>query len=159
DVSFPGWTVRVDGVEQPLLRADRIFRAVQLAPGEHEVLFEYKPLSFRLGGLLSLLAIGLAGLALGPWGYACLGFGALALAGPVAGPLEIEPQVGLAIVLLTLGMLPGAMASTASALFMARERMEVPAAVTVLSSLVRIGLGSAALLAGWGIVGLAAVSL
>src|SRR5207248_5912998 len=78
DVSFPGWTVRVDGVEQPLLRADRIFRAVQLAPGEHEVLFEYKPLSFRLGGLLSLLAIGLAGLALGTWGYACLGFGAMA---------------------------------------------------------------------------------
>jgi O-antigen/teichoic acid export membrane protein len=56
-------------------------------------------------------------------------------------------------------MLPGVLASTASALFMAHERMEVPAAVTVLSTLVRIGLGTAALLAGWGIVGLAIVSL
>jgi O-antigen/teichoic acid export membrane protein len=37
--------------------------------------------------------------------------------------------------------------------------MEVPAAVTVLSTLVKIGLGTAVLLAGWGIVGLAAVSL
>ena len=50
DVNFPGWTVSVDGLEQPLLRANRIFRAVRLAPGEHRVSFEYKPLSFRLGG-------------------------------------------------------------------------------------------------------------
>jgi O-antigen/teichoic acid export membrane protein len=261
DMYFQGWSARVDGVEQPLLRANRVFRAVELDQGRHQVAFEYRPISFRLGGLLSLLACALATLALGVWGCARLGlwtgngvgpvarvaknslfplgtgllnrafdfvfalvylrvlgpqgtgaytfavvvvgyfdilvnfglgtlltrevardpsqaeryFGntlatrlgmatlvllaALALAGPIAGPLQIGPDVGLAIVLLTLGMLPGALASTASAMFMARERMEVPAAVTVMSTLVKVGLGTAVLLAGWGIVGLAVVSL
>jgi O-antigen/teichoic acid export membrane protein len=37
--------------------------------------------------------------------------------------------------------------------------MEVPAAVTVLSTLAKVGLGAAVLLAGWGIVGLAVVAL
>lgn len=261
DLAFPGWRAWVDGVEQPILRADRIFRAVQLPPGHHLVVFEYRPFTVRVGALLSLLAVALGALLLGVWGYARLELGerlgagtvgrvaknslfplatgllnkaldfafalvylrilgpqgtgaytfavvvfgyfdilvnfglstlltrevardgaqsdryfastlitrlglamltllaALALAGPLAAPLHIETEVGLAIVLLTLGMLPGAFSSTSSALFMARERMEVPAAVTVLSTLLKIGLGTAALLAGWGIVGLAAVSL
>jgi O-antigen/teichoic acid export membrane protein len=261
DVNFAGWTVRVDGAEQPLLRADRIFRAVQLSPCRHQVVFEYRPFSFRVGGLLTLLAALLAALALGGWAYLRSGltaraelgpvgrvlknslfplatgllnkgldfgfaliylrvlgptgtgaytfavvvvgyfdilvnfglgtlltrevardteatgryFGntlavrlalallalsaALVLAGPLAQPLQLGPDVGLAIVLFTLGLLPGALAATASALFQARERMELPAAVTVLSTLARILLGTAALLAGWGVVGLALVSL
>jgi O-antigen/teichoic acid export membrane protein len=261
DVYFPGWVARIDGQDRPLLRADRAFRAVALPAGAHQVSFEYRPFSFRLGGLLSLLALGLSGLALAGWGYwrsglsrraasgpvgrvaknslfplvtglanrgldfgfalvylrllgpqgagqyafavvivgyfdilANFGLGtlltrevarepnrwgqyfwntlvsrlglsflallvALLLAGPLAAPLQIGPEVGLALILLTLGLLPGAIASTSSALFQARERMEVPAAVTVLSTVSRIVLGTGVLLAGWGLVGLALVSL
>jgi O-antigen/teichoic acid export membrane protein len=261
DIFFPGWQVRVDGAERPLLRANRIFRAVEVEEGRHEVTFEYRPLSFRLGAVMSALAFGLMALTLAAWSYTRLvpgtlataspvarvarnslfplatglvnraldfvfaliylrllgpqgtgaytfavvivGYfdilvnfglgtlltrevarspansdryfwntlatrgglavavllGAVALAGPLAHPLEIGPEVGVAIVVLTLGMLPGALASTASAVFIAHERMEVPAAVTVLSTLAKVGLGTAALLAGWGIVGLAVVAL
>jgi O-antigen/teichoic acid export membrane protein len=261
DVHFSGWTVAVDGVEQPLLRADGIFRAVQIPTGLHQVVFEYRPLSFRLGGVLSALAAALAVFALGIWGYSRIGLsalaesgtagrvlknsivrfgtnvlnrsldvlfalvyfrvlgpegvgaytfavvvvgyfdilvhfglgtlltrdvardptqadryfgnilvarlclaglavlGSLALTGPLAGPLAIGPDVGLAIVLFTLGLLPAALAYTSSAMFNSWERMEVPAAVTVVSTVSRVGLGVGVLLAGYGVVGLAAVSL
>ncbi|MBA2449022.1 MAG: oligosaccharide flippase family protein, partial [Chloroflexi bacterium] len=56
DVFFDGWTVSVDGVAQPLLRANALFRAVELGPGLHQVVFEYRPFSFRLGALVSALA-------------------------------------------------------------------------------------------------------
>jgi hypothetical protein len=83
DMSFPGWTVRVDGVEQSLLRADGIFRGVRLGPGQHEVVFEYRPLSFRIGGILSLMALGLGGLALGGWAYSRHGRARAEALGPV----------------------------------------------------------------------------
>jgi hypothetical protein len=53
DQDFPGWQAYVDGVRAPLCRADYLFRAVPLAPGEHLVEFRYRPLSFGIG--LSLL--------------------------------------------------------------------------------------------------------
>jgi hypothetical protein len=43
DLAYPGWTAEVDGLDVPILSADGVFRAVALAPGEHEVLFTYKP--------------------------------------------------------------------------------------------------------------------
>jgi O-antigen/teichoic acid export membrane protein len=81
------------------------------------------------------------------------------LLGPGAGPLGITPDVGLAILLLATGLLPSLVASTISALFMAYERFEYPAAVTVLTTLLKITLGVAVLVAGWGFVGLAAISI
>jgi hypothetical protein len=47
--SFPGWSVRVDGAEQDLLTVDALYRGVVLEPGAHEVVFCYRPVSFRAG--------------------------------------------------------------------------------------------------------------
>jgi hypothetical protein len=57
DAWYPGWRVRVDGQEAPLLRADVIFRAVQVSAGSHVVEFEYAPQSFRMGLLVSATAL------------------------------------------------------------------------------------------------------
>jgi hypothetical protein len=55
DAFHPGWKVFVDGKEQAILRANYLFRAVQLASGNHEVEFIYDPISFKIGLLVSLL--------------------------------------------------------------------------------------------------------
>ena len=54
DLHWPGWRVTVDGEERPLLRADYLFRAVAVEPGQHTVEFRYAPVSIRLGAALSL---------------------------------------------------------------------------------------------------------
>jgi len=53
---FPGWEVSIDGAKGRILRAHYAFRAVPLAEGEHEVVFHYRPRSFRNGVLGSALA-------------------------------------------------------------------------------------------------------
>jgi len=55
DVWYPGWQATVDGEPVPVLRAYIALRAVPLSPGEHTVHLSYRPLSFRLGLLLSFL--------------------------------------------------------------------------------------------------------
>jgi hypothetical protein len=49
DTYLPGWTVKVDGREQPILQANYLYRAVQLSPGEHTLEFDYFPEGFREG--------------------------------------------------------------------------------------------------------------
>ncbi len=46
DVWYPGWSARVDGQKTPVLRADVLFRAVEIPAGTHTVLIQYQPLSF-----------------------------------------------------------------------------------------------------------------
>lgn len=55
DTWFPGWRVWVDGEERRLWRANHAFRAAWLGPGEHEVVFEYRPGSVRAGLAVSVL--------------------------------------------------------------------------------------------------------
>jgi O-antigen/teichoic acid export membrane protein len=81
------------------------------------------------------------------------------LTGPLAPALDIGPTLALAIWLLVLGLLPSVLSGVVSALFMAHERMDLPAGVTVVSTISKVVLGLVALLAGWGYVGLAAVSI
>ncbi len=54
DAWYPGWVAEVDGRPAPILRADLYFRAVELAAGEHQVAFRYRPGSVRLGLGISL---------------------------------------------------------------------------------------------------------
>lgn len=45
DIFYPGWSVRVDGVEKPVLRANILFRGVEVPEGHHKVKFSFEPLS------------------------------------------------------------------------------------------------------------------
>jgi hypothetical protein len=45
DPYYPGWTVTVDGVRREVLRANLLFRGVEVPPGRHKVAFIFEPLS------------------------------------------------------------------------------------------------------------------
>jgi uncharacterized membrane protein YfhO len=57
DVWYPGWKCTVDGEEVPVYRADYVFRAVPVGPGEHEVVFCFEPDSYRVGRLVTRIAL------------------------------------------------------------------------------------------------------
>lgn len=65
DQYAPGWTATVDGAPAPILRADYLFRAVEVPAGESLVEFRYRPASVRVGAVVSAAtAASLCGLAL-----------------------------------------------------------------------------------------------
>ncbi len=49
DAWYPGWQATVDGRESNLYRANYLFRAVAIGPGESTVAFRYRPESFYWG--------------------------------------------------------------------------------------------------------------
>jgi len=55
DVYYPGWRAEVDGVPAEVLRADYVFRAVLLPPGEHTVRMEFSPWTWRVGLTVSIV--------------------------------------------------------------------------------------------------------
>ncbi len=59
DSYYPGWRAFVDGQEQPVLRAEYLFRAVYLTTGSHQVEFRYEPGSFRWGMAISMSTLAL----------------------------------------------------------------------------------------------------
>jgi len=54
DTFYPGWEATVDGQLSPILRANLMFRAVPVMPGEHLVEFRYRPATLRVGSWISL---------------------------------------------------------------------------------------------------------
>jgi hypothetical protein len=56
---YPGWHARLDGAPVPLYRADYLFRAVHLPPGDHEVVFTFWPRPYTVALAGSGLAAGL----------------------------------------------------------------------------------------------------
>lgn len=52
DIFYPGWTAFLDNKEVKIERANFAFRAIEIPPGQHEVLFSYRPRSFHLGVIL-----------------------------------------------------------------------------------------------------------
>ncbi len=52
---YPGWHVKIDGIPQPILRANYAFSAVALAAGTHDIVRYYLPDSFLLGMMISAL--------------------------------------------------------------------------------------------------------
>ncbi len=74
-----------------------------------------------------------------------------------ARPLDVTTM--WAIALFGIGLLPSNVSASFSAIFNAYEQMETPASVTTVTTLLKVLLGTVALLAGWGYVGLAAVSI
>jgi Bacterial membrane protein YfhO len=54
DAWYPGWKATVDGTEMPLFPVDVLFRGVEIGEGAKRVVFEYKPLSLKIGAALSI---------------------------------------------------------------------------------------------------------
>jgi hypothetical protein len=43
---YPGWIAEIDGVRVPIMRADVLFRGVEVPRGEHRVVFRFAPFSW-----------------------------------------------------------------------------------------------------------------
>ncbi|MBI5078835.1 YfhO family protein [Candidatus Saganbacteria bacterium] len=57
DTFYPGWKVFVDGKEDKIQRAEKLFRAVRLEAGSRAVKFVYAPFSFKIGGMISAVTL------------------------------------------------------------------------------------------------------
>lgn len=92
-----------------------------------------------------------------------LTFGSLPVLGGILGlyawSSDLTADTAWAAVLLVVGLFPSGLASALSSVFSAHERMEYAAAVALVSNLLKLALGAIALLLGFGIVGLAMVSI
>jgi hypothetical protein len=64
DAWYPGWQATVDGEPVTICRANLLFRAIALGPGQHRVVVTFRPLGHRVGcavssmGLLLLVIVG-----------------------------------------------------------------------------------------------------
>lgn len=56
DTYYPGWHAEIDGVPADIQPAYGVFRAVQVPAGADEIEFVYRPLSFTIGMVSTLLA-------------------------------------------------------------------------------------------------------
>jgi hypothetical protein len=45
DVYYPGWIAEIDGKKVPIVRADVLFRGVEVRPGQHRIVFRFAPFS------------------------------------------------------------------------------------------------------------------
>ena len=57
DAYYPGWRAYIDSVPADIVPVYTIFRGVRVEPGEHRVEFRYEPASFRVGLLISVVAL------------------------------------------------------------------------------------------------------
>jgi len=44
---YPGWIAEIDGRRVPIMRADVLFRGVEVPAGRHRVVFRYVPFSLE----------------------------------------------------------------------------------------------------------------
>ena len=45
DLYYPGWEARIDGMAAPIIKANLLFRGVEVPPGAHRITFVYQPFS------------------------------------------------------------------------------------------------------------------
>lgn len=57
DTYYPGWRAYVDGKEVQIYRANYVFRAVHLEAGVHKIEFVYRPVSFKIGLVITVLSL------------------------------------------------------------------------------------------------------
>jgi hypothetical protein len=57
DTYYPGWVATVDGEPAEIIPANHAFRAVAVRAGTHTVRFEYRPRSFAVGAVVTLLSL------------------------------------------------------------------------------------------------------
>jgi uncharacterized membrane protein YfhO len=64
---YPGWTAIVDGIEVPVVPVNVALVGVPLSAGAHDVQLIFRPLSFRIGIILTAVStIVLGGMAVWP---------------------------------------------------------------------------------------------
>lgn len=57
DTFYPGWQARLNEQPAPIWPANLAFRAVAVEAGPQEIIFEYRPRSFSVGGGISLITL------------------------------------------------------------------------------------------------------
>jgi len=57
DAYYPGWRACLDGQEETVYRADYLFRAVLVPPGQHTVEFTFDPVAFKIGLAVALITV------------------------------------------------------------------------------------------------------
>lgn len=57
DTYFDGWKASIAGKEQPIVRADHIYRAFKLSPGVFTLIMKYNPISYRIALAISLATL------------------------------------------------------------------------------------------------------
>lgn len=57
DLAYPGWQVTVDGVVAEPILVEKMFRGVDLLPGKHAVIWNYRPASLYWGAGISVGAV------------------------------------------------------------------------------------------------------
>lgn len=57
DVYSSGWNAFVDNTKVPIIRTDYTFRSVAVPEGQHEVIFKYQPVSFKIGLVVSFTSL------------------------------------------------------------------------------------------------------
>ena len=60
EIFYPGWYASVNGRKAEILRGNYTFRVIPLEAGEHEVRLYFVSWPFRIGAVVSLLALGLS---------------------------------------------------------------------------------------------------
>lgn len=57
DTYYPGWKASVDGKPTKIYRANYAFRAIHLQPGQHDIIWSYDPILFKIGSAITLITI------------------------------------------------------------------------------------------------------
>jgi O-antigen/teichoic acid export membrane protein len=118
-------------------------REVSRAP---DAAAQYFGTTLLLRGALTLLSLPLALAFVSAYGLT---------AARVPGASALTDEGVAAIFILCLTLFPAAYNNTVTAMFTAREQLEIPAAVELVSQVISIFARVAALVAGWGVLGLA----
>src|SRR5215471_11890639 len=79
--------------------------------------------------------------------------------GPLRGVANLSDEAALAGAVFYVALLPTVIAKTATGVLWSAERLELTAMVSVVATVLRTVVGTAALFAGYGLIGLAATSL
>ncbi len=77
----------------------------------------------------------------------------------MTGSTPLTQEALIAIGLLYIGLLPNSLSTGMSALFYAFQQAEIPAAISTIATICKVVFGLAALVLGYGVIGLAAASI
>jgi uncharacterized membrane protein YfhO len=60
EIWYPGWGASVDGMNRDVICGNYMFRVVAVEEGSHEVTVSFVSWPFRVGAVVSFLALGLS---------------------------------------------------------------------------------------------------